>query len=482
MKRAVLAIVVLLLAAACGSTTHNNKAITAGATDAPVASASADTSASPGAKNGTTTSNGSTGTATTGTTGSSNHGNTPTSTVKSVTGPIEIGFLNTSVSNAVAMGGNNGETHSPEEVFRALVKAYNAKGGFAGRKIVPYVTDTDTATDRWETDYSAACENFTHDHHVSAVLGYSFVLIDSFEACLAKAGVTHINGGYNVGDETTLHDYPSMFASANPTADKRYLVQLQSAVTDGNLKPTNKLGLVLDDCAPDWRAYNRTVVPYIAKAHLNVAAKTVLSCPDGSTDVSPLVTQLNNAVLQFHEKGVDRVFIDGIPFIFFANTAEGQGWYPGYLLSSATGGAVLDANPVPERQLEHIHAAGWLPYTDVSASKRPAQTAAEKQCFALLKSQGIVPAQYNDYMNAYTTCDAFFMYDRALRASHGVATASVVRSAIEAFGTTYAGPSAHDGKTSYGPGDHDAVSVYRPWTYKKDCTCFLYVGAARPMP
>ncbi len=483
MRRLGAAIALVLLACACGSTSQTRT--TAGVADAsapPTDGSSAGGSASvkssaPGAR---ATSSGSTGASATSSSGAP-AARDATGAARSQTGPIEVGFLNTKVGNAAAAGLNTGETYTPAEVFRTLVDAMNDRGGLAGREIVPVVADTDTATARWETDYQAACATFTEDHNVQAVLGYSFAMIESFETCLTKAGVSHLSGGYAMGDEKTLDDYPYLFGTTNPTVDRRYLVQLDGAVKGGFLKKTHRLGLVLDDCPPDWRAYNRTVVPYIKRTGLNVVAKTVLSCPDGASDVAPVVQQLNNAVLQFRSENVDRVFVEGIPFIFFANTAEGQGWHPGYLLTSATAGAVLEANNIPERQLENIFASGWLPYLDVSPSKQPPRTPPQQRCLALLKGKGVIPAQYADYVAAYTTCDAVFLYERALKATRGVSTASVATKAIEAVGTTYAGATAHNGKTGFGPDDHDAVALYRPWTWKSDCDCFLYVGGPRPL-
>jgi hypothetical protein len=483
MRRLALLVVVMLLAAACGSTSQNGAISDARSKTVPAASGEPGTS--PGAT-GAPRSSASTGGAVGGTIASARPGATgsgPAATVpKAQTGPIEIGFLNTQVGNAAAAGLNTGETYAPGEVFRALVKAMNAKGGVAGRKIIPVVADTDTATARWETDYQAACASFTEDHHVSAVLGYSFAMIESFESCLSKAGVVHLNGGYAMGDEKTLDDYPALFGTTNPTNDRRGLVQLDGAVKSGFLKTTHKLGLVLDDCPPSVRAYNRTVKPYIRRTGLTVAADAVLSCPDGASDASTLVQQLNNAVLEFRSKGVNRVFVEGIPFIFFANTAQGQGWYPGYVLTSATGGAALDANPVPEDQLENIHGSGWIPYLDVSASKQPPKTAPQQRCLSLLKSVGIIPSLYNDFHAAYTTCDAMFLYEVALKATRGASSAGVVMRAIEALGSSYKGATSIDARTGFGTGDHDAVAVYRPWTWRKDCECFLYTGGPRPLP
>ena len=484
MRRFALALVVLALAASCASTsqtrtTGDGPSVTSAAADA----SSAPSVAEPGApSNAPPVSGPASAGARRGPGAGGQAPRTASASAASQTGPIEIGFLNTKVGNAAAAGLNTGETYTPAEVFRALANAMNDRGGLAGRKIVPVVADTDTATARWESDYQAACAMFTEDRHVSAVLGYSFAMIESFETCLSKAGVSHLSGGYAMGDEKTLDDYPSLFATTNPTVDRRYLVQLDGAVKAGFLKKTHRLGLVLDDCPPDWRAYTRTVVPYVKRTGLNVVAKTVLSCPDGAADASTVVQQLNNAVLQFRSANVNRVFVEGIPFIFFANTAEGQGWHPGYLLTSTTAGAVLEANNVPERQLENIFGSGWLPYLDVSRIKQPALTAPQQRCLSLLKAKGVIPAQYADFVAAYTTCDAFFLYERALKVTRGVSRADVVRNAIEAFGTTYTGATAIDAKTGFGPGDHDAPSVYRPWRWQRDCDCFLYTGGSRRLP
>lgn len=486
MRLRALAIAFVLLACACGSTSRNDTAgnTSTGATAADVSDSTSSARTVADAAHGRGTGGRSaTGTGVTEDRSSVSAGaGIADATTTSQTAPIEIGFLNTKVGNAEAAGLNTGETYTPADVFRALVKAMNQRGGVVGRKIIPIVADTDTATARWETDYQAACATFTQDHHVSAVLGYSFAMIESFESCLTKAGVAHLNGGYAMGDEKTLDDYPGLFATTNPTVDRRYLVQLDAAVKSGFLKKTHRLGLVLDDCPPDWRAYNRTVVPYVKRQQLNVVAKTVLSCPDGATDVAPVVQQLNNAVLQFRSRNVNRVFVEGIPFIFFANTAEGQGWRPGYLLTSATAGWILEANNIPEGQLENIYAAGWLPYLDVSKVKQPPLTAPQKRCLSLLKSVGVIPQQYSDYVAAYTTCDAMFLYETALKATRGTSTSAVVARAIEALGTTYKGVTAHEARTGYGPDDHDAVSLYRPWTWQPDCKCFLYIGASRPLP
>lgn len=394
-------------------------------------------------------------------------------------GPIQIGFLNTKVSNGAAFGLNVGQTYPPRQAFEALVAALNERGGVAGRRILPVVADTDTATARWESDYQAACAHFTEDNNVSAVVGYSFALIESFESCIEKAGAVHLNGAYAVGDRKTHIDYPTLFATTHPTADRRYRLQLEGAVRAGYLTKTSRLGLILDACPSRARAYERTIAPYISSRGLNVVSKVVMDCAKGASDVGAVVTQIQNSVLKFRAADVDRVFIEGIPFIVFANAAEAQNWHPGYLLTSTTGGRALEANSVPRAQLENIRAYGWFPVLDVSERSQPAPTTPQRRCLSLLKAKGLIPKEYNDFLTAYTTCDAVFLYERALKRTRGVSTASVVRGAIESLGTTYESASVLEAKATFAPGRHEAPTVYRPWSFQRSCVCFAYTGPAQ---
>lgn len=403
------------------------------------------------------------------------------STARSQTGPIQLGFLNTKVGNAAAFGINVGETYPPGQIFEAVVKAMNAKGGMAGRRIVPVVADTDTASASWESDYQAACAQFTQDNKVAAVLGYSFALLESFESCLAKAGVPHLSGGYAVGDEATFERYPHLIATTNVTADRRFVLQLEAPMKAGVLTTANKLGLLIDDCAPQARAYQRSMAPFIKSKGLNVVATTTMSCAQGAGDVGGVAAQIQNAVLQFRSRGVDTVVTEGVPVVVFAQQAESQGWRPTYLLTSTSGGAALGTN-VPAGQAANMRGFGWLPAIDVTTGRQPPATPAQQKCLDMLRAEGIVPAQYNDFLSAYTTCDALFLYEAALTATRGAADAASVVRAITALGAGYQSPSTLNGRTSFGPRRRDAPAEYRPWGWDSSCSCFVYKGEAAPLP
>ena len=396
-----------------------------------------------------------------------------------VTDPLAIGFLNTKTGNADALGVNVGQTYTPRQLFEALVASLNEDGGLAGREIVPVIADTDTASGNWEVEFGAACARFTTDDRVDAVLGYAFALIDSFEQCLTDEQIPHLNGGYNVGDATTFEEHPYLVSTTNVIADRRYVLQLQGAMDAGLLTPEHKVGIMRDDCPYSLRAHERSTVPYIDRAGIDVVAEAVMSCGQGAGDVGAIAGQIQNAVLQFRSRGVDTVVIEGVPLVVFAQSAESQGWRPRYLLTSTSGGAAVEPN-VPPSQAANMHGFGWFPNADVNPSNQPPLTPAGTRCLELLARQNVEPSQYNDFISAFTSCDALFLYETALEITGGRSDGPTVAAAIASLGEQYAGVSAHDGRTAFSASRRDAPASYRQWGWVTECSCFRYVSPPRP--
>jgi hypothetical protein len=217
----------------------------------------------------------------------------------------------------------------------------------------------------------------------------------------------------------------------------------------------------------------------IAREHLNVVATATLSCESGSSDIGRILPQLQSAVLQFRTQRVDTVVVDGIPAVVFAHEAEGQGWRPTYLMT--LGGAGVGPN-VPPGQAANMHGAGWFPAADVAPGHGPEPTAPQRRCLDLLASQGLKPSQYNDFVNMFTSCDALFLYEAALRATNGSTDANAIVDAITGFGDRYASASTLNGATRFSPGRRDGPAQYRTWGWSPPCACFVYQGDAQPMP
>jgi hypothetical protein len=207
--------------------------------------------------------------------------------VASASGPIKIGFIVTNASNAGDFGVSSGQTFSDQQLYDALVAAMNKRGGINGRKIEPVYGVTDTAAPDWSTQFQAACAKFTQDNHVAAVLGYIFVFMDSFESCLARAGVPHLYGGYQPGDTTQQRHYPTLVATTAPTSDVHWQIALSGAVTSGLLTPKSKLGLLVDSCANDDKAFSRVGAPYLKAHHIHTRHSSAAAAPVRATTGPP---------------------------------------------------------------------------------------------------------------------------------------------------------------------------------------------------
>lgn len=473
--RAAVGLAAAFALAACGTTLHDPREVTGPATADPgggVASAPLDGT-------GTTLVGGGSGPAT-GVGGAASPGGGATATTApgargpANTDPISIGFLVTETGNAGQFGVSVGQSFSHRQIVDALVASMNAQGGLAGRKIQPVIDAQDTASISWESDFATACAAMTQDNHVAAVLGYAFAFFPSFEACLAKAGISHITSAYNISDAAGFNQFPNLFSTAAPVLDRYFPTVIGGAVKYGHLTKGSKLGVVIPECAPESRAWAGAGAATAKQLGITTYVEKV-SCPSGSAGVSSVVTQLQSAALKLRSNGVDVVSVEGPALLIFAASAESQGWRPTYLASSLSGGGALAGN-MPAAQAANVKGIGWLPGIDVSPSRQPPRSPSQQRCLDLLRKGGLTPSQYNDFIATYITCDALFLYEAALKATNGSSDAAKVTAAIEALGDGYQSPSALDGHSRYGRGRHDGPSFARPFAWDAGCKCFAYTS------
>lgn len=400
-----------------------------------------------------------------------------------ITTPIELGFMTTKVSNANQAGLNVGQTYSDQQAYDALVKEYNAHGGLAGRRIVPVYGETDTASTDWNTQFQAACQHLTTDHHVKAVLGYVFVFLDSFEQCLVGHGVAHLYGGYQPGDVQAQRDLPSIVSVGHPTVDGLNETVLTGAMASGLLTTSTKLGILYDGCAHGDRAFARSTVPWLKRHGIHYEA-IYMECAGGSSDVGPAAAAVKSAELQFAAHGVTTVYIpNNIELLLFMQNAESQGYRPAYLTPG--GGAALEANAsiVPAEQMKNVHGFGWTPGIDVGQAHQPyAATPQQRACLTKLKNHGLVPKAFNDFMFAYVTCDALDLYARALALTGGSTTPRELQSALVRVMPSFQGAATYGGAFGVSAVQRGGPAQYREIGWTEGCGCFTYRGPVRRVP
>lgn len=397
-------------------------------------------------------------------------------------GPLSLGILYTINDAAAGAGVDNGNSFTPEGAYKGLVRAWNARGGLAGRRIEPVYAAIRSSSSSLASDLEAACQTFTKDNKVAAVLASTGIYLESFGACLAKASTPLIAGDYAMGDDTALAAAPGYLTPSTVTTDTRLRVLLERMAAAGRMTRSDRLGVVVESCAFDQRTYERTVAPVARRLRLTIAEKVETRCFSQIGDLAGQASDLQNAVLRFSTRDVTQVLfvsgsVEGNLMLYFATAAEAQGYHPRYALTSAVAATIQEAN-TPEGQLENAAGVGWLPSLDRSAdsARTPPQTA----CLAdLRKGAGVTPASGADRFFAFSTCDAFALYDAALRRTAGHTPQAEVVAAVHSLGTTFAPASTpaadFSGTRRTGPRQG------RVFAWATGCGCFDYTGSPFPL-
>lgn len=391
--------------------------------------------------------------------------------------PLRLGLIYGENDAAAAAGVSTGINVGPRSIFEALVKATNQRGGLAGRLIKPTYFGLKATSQSYASDMEAGCQAFVRDAKVSVVMSILGFTDEQFEACLAKAGVAHISASYALGDETSIARAPGLVATQALSVDRRFTALLQRAVASGHLTRSSRIGVVVDECPYNQRAWQKTVQPTAKRLGLNIVTSYATQCVAGINDLGPLTSDAASAELQFVSNRVDRIFVvsaeESTVLLYLMQAAESQGYRPGYALTSVAIANVLKDN-VPHEQLLQAKGVGWLPTWDDTGPLTP--TAPTQSCVKTMRDQGLQPSTATDHNFMFSACDAFGLAQAALTGSRGSTAPTRWSAALDSVGTAFRGASMLDGRTSFAQGRRDGPAAGRIFTWMPPCECFKYVG------
>jgi len=392
------------------------------------------------------------------------------------TGPLKIGILDAKSPTAAiaATGGKNPSGVDPAQLTRAFLHYYDRHGGMAGRKLEPIEYTIDPTSSSYQSDLSAACAKFTQDNHVGVVASQTGNTFSAnYETCLTKAGVTNFEVGNGAPDNQSLQSYPRLYTTASPTVDRRVTAILRGLTQTGLLTSKTKIGVVVEDCPENTRAYTNTLEPLAKSLHLTLM-RSDTDCVTGFNDAGSFFAQVGQAVLPFRSNGVSRVmFMTSFEIAAlqaFDAQATAQGWSPDYALSSIAATAA-NASQYSAQSQARMFGVGWIPVLDTTGVP---QSRAGDRCKAIARSEGMTVSSQADYAFLYQICDLFAVLEAALNAAHGYDDSTTLSnglaSAMRSFQSAYVlgatlrlGGSAHDGPT-----------LFAPFGYVSKCSCFRY--------
>jgi hypothetical protein len=485
--RTSLALLVTALATGCGSTVAGSSAPPTGADhqqslSLPSATATAGSAGGPGvAAGGQPGGSQLAGPNAVATAGSNGVPRQPTSTAPTtatVTGPIRIGFLSLNNDAAASAGVKNGNSFQEQQVFQALVAADNRRGGIDGRHIDATYAQINSSSTNYPSDLQAACDSFTQDHHVAVVISAVGLWSNQLATCLAKARVPQIEGSYAVGDNSELTQVPSLLAPTSLSTNQRVAAVLRELRSTGYLSPHTRLGVVVEGCPDNERAYHATFVPLAQRLGIPLVSEATSECFQGVNGFGTLASDMQNAALKFKTENVQRVAfissVEGDLLLLFSGAATSENYHPGYALDSLALPVVAESNMPPD-QIRNFHGLGWLPVVDVNAaasSRTPTQT----QCLSTLHNGGgPTPSGAEDYYFAYIGCDTLSLLERALQLGGGAMPASDVRNVAQQLGSSFRTAVTYGGQSDFSnrPG---AAAAGREFAWGAGCSCFTYTG------
>lgn len=190
-----------------------------------------------------------------------------------------------------------------DEVYRAYVDDVNAKGGVAGRKIVPVF---ESYCPIGSAGALATCTKLTEDEKVFAVLGTFIDFSGDAQQCVTKQHHTPLIT-FNLTQQTIDAAPPGLIVFPGATNERRARILLELLRQQHTLE--GKKVAVLGGTT-ESAIVNDTIVPALKKQKVPLGSTALLSV--GSTsDTTAAQAQLDSFIERWKGEGVNAVFLSG---------------------------------------------------------------------------------------------------------------------------------------------------------------------------
>jgi ABC-type branched-subunit amino acid transport system substrate-binding protein len=409
---------------------------------------------------------------------------------------ISIGvFYASDGKEAVGAAGGTGDRGNEKGAYEAIFADINARGGIAGHKIVPVWYKLDFGDQRpRDAQEQPACEHFTQDHAVFAVLTTKAGgATDGFKACLEKAGVVHVAGNFTVAGDSTYRQFPHYVepdglsiergaAAMPPSLAERKWLSGWNTVTGQPGAGKAAIGIVTLDYPTFKHAVDDVLVPGFKALGVEVKGVARMS----TTDNAAVASGVSSAVLSFRREGVTHVVImqsAGTAQLLFVQQADSQNYFPRYAFTSQEIfplllEAKLLSSATASRSFNGAMGVGWWPSADTSYGRSVySKTPAARACASLLRRHQQAPVSALQETLAYFHCDVVNTLKQAVEAGGPTISPDSFLRGLDLLPTPFG--AAGTLRSVLRMGKRDGVSVVRGFAWEPSCTCFVHSGAER---
>jgi hypothetical protein len=503
-----LAVAVLLVTAACGSTVPvqqqqaAQQAAEQGITDGGLGGGGLGTgtdgtgtggtgggSLSGSGGGGTLAGGGGTGTTGTGTGGTGSGGGT--STASGENGP---GVTATTIKFGVAYDEDAAKANAQiapgigqinqRKAYEAMIAYENGNGGVNGRKIIPvfHAFHSISSGETSDQEDAEACAQWTQDDPVFASDGG--YRTESGLACLEKAGTAIIaSDGLTGGQSKRFYSlYPHAILYDDIDLNAMSLLYVEALWKQGYFTKDAKIGLMTINEPERNYALKNSLIPAMKSHGLEFSDIAYIDKPQSNAEAGNEASEIASAAVRFKGEGITHVmFLDshGFMTLVFAQNAERQQYAPRYglnTLSGNTGIADLLKQSSADHQFHNAISVGWGPTLDVHPEDLPAwgKTAQKEKCYSIMKKGGINMTDANSHALAEGVCDSVWSFQALAESAGSVINQDTWLQGLGKAASIFQPTSGVGFRVD--SGNHDGNARYAWMKFFDKCTCFKYTS------
>ena len=386
------------------------------------------------------------------------------------------------------MVGANSAPSDERRAMEIVVEDMNKRGGIGGRQIeVVWKQLQCTSTESISTTYEDACQHFTRDHKVFAVMGYQ-ADVPNYVACVLRSGAVMIDTNATDSDKFFFRQYPYAVQPATIAIDSVARLHVQALKAQNYFAridptfPAVKVGIVVYATDGEQRTLNGALLPALREAGISVSNQHIVQIQplQRLSDLGAFSAAISSAVLRFSSDRVSHVLFlqpTGSLTLFFVREAESQRYFPRYGLTSQDAGQyVLDLGAVGPRNFRNALGIGWDPLGDVAP--RPPVSAGPPEriaCERLLRSHGYTSFDdSNAEAIALGVCDGMSFLKLAVDRAGPVVNQATVLAAVNGIGNNRWRSATGLGYSLLAPSKHDGNNHYRHLRFDEACPCFRF--------
>lgn len=347
-----------------------------------------------------------------------------------------------------------------------LVNQINAAGGINGRKITLVESDFDPSQPAAPQE-NAACNTFTKDNKVFAVLALRTDASEAYLKCLEAAGTLLIASSPTQPVTTALlTTNPNLYAPQTMVLDRHVPAFVNALDSAGYLKGA-KLGVLVSSTNPLFQSVYDTVMAPALK-QVGVTPVYTGKVPD---DFAAAGDAAGSELPKMAAAGVDRLIAlepNGIGIGTFIAGGRQAGFTPKAAMSTFDTPDPVRA-ALPAGTLTGV--TGYVFGTIVDDAQVNGLNPAAAKCIADLTKAGQQVADSNGRGVTLVNCAGIWFLADALKKVQGVVNAQTFAAGVKALGANYESPWGSldmtlDGRT----GQH----LLRGFEYAAGCNCFKY--------